>query len=145
MRSKMEETMAEVDAEGGIVEMVRDGRIQAKVSKQAYDMQLDIDSGAFPKVGVNCFRVDEEEEKEVEFHPYNTKDAELQVDSLNKVRASRDNDAVAKALSQLKEDAKADKNIMPAIMEAVKSYATVGEMTDAMVEVFGRYQEPIRF
>jgi methylmalonyl-CoA mutase N-terminal domain/subunit len=145
MRSKMEETMAEVDAEGGIVEMVRDGRIQAKVSKQAYDMQLDIDSGAFPKVGVNCFRVDEEEEKEVEFHPYNTKDAELQVDSLNKVRASRDNDAVAKALFQLKEDAKADKNIMPAIMEAVKSYATVGEMTDAMVEVFGRYQEPIRF
>ncbi len=145
MRSKMEETMAEVDAEGGIVEMVRDGRVQAKVSKQAYQMQLDIDSGAFPKVGVNCFRIDEEEEKEVEFHAYNTKDAELQVDSLNKIRASRDNDAVAKALSQLKADAKADVNVMPAIMEAVKAYATVGEMTDAMVEVFGRYQEPIRF
>jgi len=145
MRTKMEEIMAEVDAEGGIIEMVKDGRIQAKVSEQAYEMQRNIDSGEFPKVGVNCFRIDEEEERKVEFHPYNVKDAELQIESLKKVRASRDNDAVAKALSQLKEDAKADKNVMPAIMEAVKAYATVGELTDAMVEVYGRYQEPIRF
>ena len=145
MRSKMEEVMADVDEEGGIKEMVRDGRIQAKVSKQAYDMQRNIDSGAFPKVGVNCFRIDEEEEREVEFHDYDTKDADLQVESLKKVRASRDQAAVDKCLAQLKADAEADKNVMPAIVEAVKAYATVGEMTDTMVEIYGRYEEPIVF
>ena len=145
MRTKMEELMAEVDAEGGIVEMVRDGRVQAKVSKQAYDMQLNIDSGEFPKVGVNCFRIDEEEEREVEFHSYNTKDAELQNESLKKIRASRDQGAVDKCLAQLKADAKDGKNVMPALVEAVKVYATVGEMTDTMVEIYGRYEEPIRF
>jgi len=108
-------------------------------------MQRNIDSGAFPKVGVNCFRIDEEEEREVEFHDYDTKDADLQVESLKKVRASRDQAAVDKCLAQLKADAEADKNVMPAIVEAVKAYATVGEMTDTMVEIYGRYEEPIVF
>ena len=145
MRTKMEEIMADVDAQGGIVEMVKDGRIQAKVSKQAYQMQQDIESGAFPKVGVNCYRIEEEEEHEVEFHPYNDEDAELQIESLRKVKASRDQSTVVKCLTQLKADADTGNNVMPAIAEAVKAYATVGEMTDTMVEIYGRYEEPIRF
>ena len=145
MRTKMEEIMADVDAQGGIVEMVKDGRIQAKVSKQAYQMQQDIESGAFPKVGVNCYRIEEEEEHEVEFHPYNDEDAELQIESLRKVKASRDQSNVVKCLAQLKADADTGNNVMPAIAEAVKAYATVGEMTDTMVEIYGRYEEPIRF
>lgn len=145
MRTKMEEIMADVDAQGGIVEMVKDGRIQAKVSKQAYQMQQDIESGAFPKVGVNCYRIEEEEEHEVEFHPYNDEDAELQIESLRKVKASRDQSTVVKCLTQLKADADTGKNVMPAIADAVKAYATVGEMTDTMVEIYGRYEEPIRF
>ena len=145
MRTKMEEIMADVDAQGGIVEMVKDGRIQAKVSKQAYQMQQDIESGAFPKVGVNCYRIEEEEEHEVEFHPYNDEDAELQIESLRKVKASRDQSTVVNCLTQLKADADTGNNVMPAIAEAVKAYATVGEMTDTMVEIYGRYEEPIRF
>ena len=145
MRTKMEEIMADVDAQGGIVEMVKDGRIQAKVSKQAYQMQQDIESGAFPKVGVNCYRIEEEEEHEVEFHPYNDEDAELQIESLRKVKASRDQSTVIKCLTQLKADADTGNNVMPAIADAVKAYATVGEMTDTMVEIYGRYEEPIRF
>ena len=145
MRTKMEEIMADVDAQGGIVEMVKDGRIQAKVSKQAYQMQQDIESGAFPKVGVNCYRIEEEEEHEVEFHPYNDEDAELQIESLRKVKASRDQSTVIKCLTQLKADADTGNNVMPAIAEAVKAYATVGEMTDTMVEIYGRFEEPIRF
>jgi methylmalonyl-CoA mutase N-terminal domain/subunit len=145
MRQKMEEIMAEVDAQGGIVKLVSEGSIQAHVSAQAYKMQRDIDSGAFPKVGVNRYRNETEEEHPVEFHPYNEEDARAQVASLNAIRAGRDNAAVAKALARLRSDAAAGRNVMPALVEAVKAYASVGEMNKELVAVFGRYQEPIRF
>ncbi len=144
MRKKMEQTMAEVEAEGGIVKMVSEGSIQAKVSAQAYEMQKNIQSGAFPKVGVNCYQT-EEEEKEVEFHDYNIHDAEQQIENLNAVKAERDQAEVDRTLTQVKRDAEAGNNVMPAIVDAVKAYATVGEITKKLVEVYGMYQEPIRF
>ena len=144
MRQKMEETMAEVEAEGGIVKMVSEGTIQAKVSAQAYGMQKDLQSGAFPKVGVNCYKTDEEE-NEVEFHPYDNRDADQQIENLNKVKAERDQAEVDRTLDQVKTDAEAGHNVMPAIVAAVKAYATVGEITSKLVEVYGYYQEPIKF
>ena len=145
MRQKMEEIIAETDAAGGIVKMVAEGALQAKVSAQAYRMQRDIESGKFPKVGVNCYRIDKEEEHPVEFHPYKDEDVRMQVEGLNRVRAERDDAAVARALERVARDAAAGTNVMPAIVEAVKAYATVGEITKRMVGVFGRYREPIRF
>ncbi|MBI4967482.1 MAG: acyl-CoA mutase large subunit family protein [Rhodospirillales bacterium] len=144
MRAKMEEHMAEVEAEGGMVKMVAEGAIQSKVSRQAYEMQRNIQTGVFRKVGVNCYRIDEEEH-EVAFHPYNEADARAQIASLNEVRRNRDGQAVAKALKQVETDAKSNRNVMPALMAAVKAYATVGEMTQALVAAYGRYREPIRF
>ena len=145
MRAAMEEIMAETDAEGGIVKLVTDGTIQSRVSAQAYRMQRAIDSGEFPKVGVNCYRNDKEDDHKVEFHPYNEADARAQVASVERIRVERDNVAVTAALTRLREDAKAGRNVMPALMQAVKAYASVGEMTREMVGVFGRYQEPVRF
>lgn len=145
MRTKMEEIMAEVDAAGGIVKLVSDGTIQAKVSAQAYEMQRNIESGAFPKVGVNCYRNEKEEDHPVEFHPYNEEDARHQIDSLNRVRAERDEAQVTGALARVAADARSGVNLMPAIVEAVKAYASVGEITREMVQVFGRYREPIKF
>ena len=145
MRKKMEEIMAEVDAQGGIVKMVAEGTIQAKVSAQAYGMQRKIESGEFPKVGVNCYRNEQEEEHPVEFHPYNEDDARVQIESLQRIRAERDSKAVEAALTRLRTDAAAGTNVMPALVEAVKAYASIGEMTKELVGVFGRYQEPIRF
>jgi methylmalonyl-CoA mutase N-terminal domain/subunit len=69
----------------------------------------------------------------------------VQIDSLNRIRAERDNKAVDAALTRLRGDAAACRNVMPALVEAVKAYASVGEMTKELVGVFGRYQEPIRF
>jgi len=145
MRDKMEEIIAETDAQGGIVKLVSEGVIQAKVSAQAYGMQRDIESGKFPKVGVNRYRNDNEEDHPVEFHPYNEDDARVQVDGLNKVRAERDSEHVARTLAAVNEAARAGANVMPAIVEAVKAYASVGEITKELVKVYGRYQEPIRF
>ncbi len=145
MRSKMEEIMGETDAEGGIVKLVSEGIIQSRVSAQAYQMQRNIESGAFPKVGVNCYRNESEDEHPVEFHPYNEEDAGVQIDGLNRIRAERDALQVRTALARLRADAQAGRNVMPALMEAVKAYASVGEMTNELVDVFGRYREPIRF
>jgi methylmalonyl-CoA mutase N-terminal domain/subunit len=108
-------------------------------------MQRKIESGEFPKVGVNCYKNDQEEDHPVEFHPYNEDDARVQIDSLKRIRAERDNTAVNEALTRLCADAAAGRNVMPALVDAVKAYASVGEMTKELVNVFGRYQEPIRF
>jgi methylmalonyl-CoA mutase, N-terminal domain len=145
MRAKMEEIMAQTDAEGGIVKLVSEGIIQSRVSAQAYQMQRNIESGKFRKVGVNCYRNEQEDDHPVEFHPYNEEDAKVHIDGLNRVRSERDGRQVESALARLRSDAQAGRNVMPALMEAVKAYASVGEMTKEMVKIFGRYQEPIRF
>jgi methylmalonyl-CoA mutase N-terminal domain/subunit len=144
MRDRMVEVMKEVDEQGGIVKMVAEGTIQSKVSAQAYELLQDIESGEFPKVGINCYQVDEDE-PEVEYHPYAEDDARLQIERLGQLRDERDSAAVESSLEKLVDDARAGVNVMPAIMAAVKAYATVGEMTDALVSVYGRYNEPVRF
>jgi len=145
MRDRMVEIMAETDAQGGIVKLVSEGIVQAKVSAQAYKMQRDIESGAFPKVGVNRYRNEKDEEHAVEFHAYNEDDARLQVANLDKVRAERDADVVSRCLAQVLSDAQSGVNVMPAIVAAVKAYASVGEITQQLVKAYGRYREPIRF
>ena len=144
MRDRMEEIMREVDEEGGIVKMVAEGSIQSKVSAQAYELLQDIESGEFPKVGINCYQMDEEE-PEVAYHPYAEDDARKQIQRLDDLREERDTAEVESRLAKLVDDARDGANVMPAIMAAVKAYATVGEMTDALVSVYGRYNEPVRF
>jgi len=144
MRGQMERIMADVDRQGGIVKLVAEGAIQAKVSAQAYQRQRAIEEGSFRKVGVNCYRT-EDKTPEMEFHPYKDEDARAQVEALRRVRAERDADAVQAALARVKADAKSGVNLMPAIMQAVKAYASVGEITGVLVGEFGRFREPVRF
>jgi methylmalonyl-CoA mutase N-terminal domain/subunit len=145
MRAEMERIVKETDAAGGIVKLVTEGTIQSRVSAQAYRMQRAIESGAFPKVGVNRYRNDRETEHKVEMHPYQADDARAQIASLARVRAERDAAAAARALGRVEVDARSGVNLMPAIVEAVKAYASVGEITQRMVGVFGRFVEPVRF
>jgi len=144
MEAKMVAIMQDVEANGGILEGITKGDVQNAVSKQAYQIQNKLESGEYKKVGVNCYRV-EEEEPDIKFHPFKQEDCQHQLNRLKEVREQRDADKVKKTLSQLTADAKAGINVMPALVEAVKSYATVGEMTHCLVEAFGRYDEPIKF
>ncbi|MDH5577967.1 MAG: methylmalonyl-CoA mutase family protein, partial [Betaproteobacteria bacterium] len=144
MRDRMQAIMAEVDAQGGIVKLIGEGAIQAKVSAQAYKRQCEIEAGRLRKVGVNCYRT-EDKTPEMEFHPYREEDARAQVGALGRVRAERDASRVQPALARVEADARAGANLMPAILEAVKAYASVGEITGVLVGVFGRYREPVRF
>ena len=78
-------------------------------------------------------------------HPYKVEDAAEQIDALRRVRAERDANAVTRSLDRIETDARSGVNLMPAILQAVKAYASVGEITKRLVGVFGRYREPIRF
>jgi methylmalonyl-CoA mutase N-terminal domain/subunit len=144
MEQKIESKMTEVDAQGGIVQAIADGHIQNAVSRQAYEHHRKLESGEVRKVGVNCYQV-EEEQPDIEFHPTNEEECSKKIARLETIRAERDGDRVTEALNAVREAAGTGENVMPAIMGAVTAYATVGEITDCLVDVFGRFPEPIRF
>ena len=144
MEQEIVKEMEATDAKGGIVKAIETGAIQEAISRQAYQRELAIQKGETKKVGVNIFRK-EEEKRSVEFHPYDKENAVRQMENLHKVKAERDSSAVEKCLAQVKADAKTNANLMPSIIEAVKVYATVGEITRALKDVYGEYQEPIYF
>jgi methylmalonyl-CoA mutase N-terminal domain/subunit len=136
------EAMNWVDAQGGIVQAVSDGVIQAKVSDYAYRRQRALETGEMRKVGVNCYEDSDEEKPQVDLHGYDEIGARQQIDHVRKVRAERSNAAVERALNAVRVEAQAGRNVMPALVEAVKAYATVGEMNGALRDVYGRFQEP---
>jgi len=144
MEAKIQSIMRALDADGGIIRGIAEGRVQADVNRQAYERQLRVDRGEVKKVGVNCHR-DDEGEPDVEFHPYQREKADAQLARLAEVRARRDAAAVARALAELRRVAAEGRNVMPAAMDAVRAYATVGEISGALKAVFGTYQEPVRF
>ncbi len=144
MESRIVDLMGEIAAEGGIVKSVAEGRAQAAVNREAFEREKRFASGETPKVGMNCF-VEEEDEPDVAFHPYREEEARRQVERLGRVRSERDDAAVRAALEKVRDDARAGANVMPAVMDAVEIYATVGEVCGALVEVYGTYEEPVRF
>ena len=144
LEEKIRTAMNEVDAQGGIVQAIAQGHVQNAVSRQAFEKLQKVERGEIRKVGVNCYRM-EEEEPQVEFHPFDEQACRDQVKRLERIRAERDNARVKSALQKVLADAEAGDNVMPAIMDAVKNYATVGELTHCLVEAYGRYEEPVRF
>jgi methylmalonyl-CoA mutase N-terminal domain/subunit len=144
MEARIEAILRELDEEGGIVRAVAEGRVQAAVSRQAYERERRLAAGEIAKVGVNRF-VEEEEQPEVELHPHREEEARRQIERLNGVRAERDGAAVSAALEQLRAAAAARRNVMPAALDAVEAYATVGEVCGALVDVLGKWREPVRF
>jgi methylmalonyl-CoA mutase N-terminal domain/subunit len=81
----------------------------------------------------------------VAFHPYSEENAVRQIERLRKIKAERDSSRVSRALERVRRDATGNLNLMPAVIEAVKAYATVGEITATLKEVYGEYQEPVYF
>lgn len=128
-----------IDEMGGAVVAIEKGYIQKEIQESAYKWQMEVESGLRTIVGVNKFQV---EEKPVE--GLLRVDASVGVNQAKKtqqVRAERDNAAVEKALAALKEGAKDENvNLMPLILDAVRTYATLGEICNVLREVFGEYQ-----
>ncbi|MFQ5507669.1 MAG: methylmalonyl-CoA mutase family protein, partial [Planctomycetota bacterium] len=144
MEARIVEIMRDLDEKGGIVRGISEGLVQAEVSRQAYEQERRLSKGETRKVGVNCF-VEDEEEREVEFHPYREAEARKQIQRLDAIRRDRDASRVEAALARVREDAASGTNLMPAAMDAVEAYASVGEICGALESVFGSYVEPVRF
>jgi methylmalonyl-CoA mutase, N-terminal domain len=144
MEQRIRAMMDEIDRQGGIVKGISEGLVQSAVNRQAYELEKRIQAGEVKKVGVNCFR-EEEQEREVEIHPYRVEEAQKQVARLAAVKRQRDNEQVKAALQAVRAAATEKRNVMPAVMDAVTAYATVGEVCGVLTDVYGRYREPVKF
>lgn len=134
-----------VERRGGMVEALRSGWVQAELGRRAYEWQKGVDAGEIPVVGVNVHRAPAEEVHGVEVQALSRDAEERKRDELGKLRAGRDGGAVAAALARLEDEARGTGNLMPAIREAVRAYATVGEIAGALRGVFGVYEPPAGF
>jgi methylmalonyl-CoA mutase N-terminal domain/subunit len=138
------EYFEKIDQFGGMVEAVEAGFPQREIWDAAYQYQRAVDSKEKLVVGVNAYQMETEDPYEI-LYIDESMTAE-HVSQLNHVRKTRNQEAVAGTLQRLRAVAADPKaNTMPAIIDCVKSYATVGEISDALRDVFGTYQEPALF
>jgi methylmalonyl-CoA mutase, N-terminal domain len=138
------EYIEKIDQFGGMVEAIEAGFPQREIWDASYQFQRAVDSAEKVVVGVNAFRMETEDPHEILYIDESV--TEEQIGLLNKVRKERDSQKVQDALQALR-NAASDPNVntMPPIIDAVKAYATVGEISDALRDVFGTYQEPALF
>ena len=144
MEDAIREAMADVGRWGGIVRAISEGHLQAHVSRRAYEREKAIRSGEMRKVGVNCYRIDEEE-PEVELHPHRSEEGARARQRLLKLRNERSGSDAATALDRVRAAAAAGDNVMPAVMDAVSAWATTGEIMGALKAELGTFSEPVRF
>ncbi len=142
LERKAEEYLNRIEDMGGAVAAIESGYMQTEIHEAAVRQQQEIESGKRVVVGVNRFRTDDEEPKPI-FRP-NPEAVKEQRARLERVRRERDPERVKAALARLREACRDENvNLMPPILEAVKAYATLGEICDEMRAVFGEYTPPI--
>jgi methylmalonyl-CoA mutase N-terminal domain/subunit len=130
-----------IDSLGGAVKAIENGYIQQEIQDAAYAYQMDIESGERVVVGLNKFQV--QEKPPTGLLKVDPKVGEMQSKKLVELKATRDNAAVSAALKKLENAAKGEDNLMPLILEAVRVYATLGEISDVLRVVFGEYQQKV--
>ena len=130
--------LAAVDDRGGMRKAVESGWVQDRIQDVAFERQREIESGERVIVGVNQYTIDEEPTEDIE--AVSEAEQRQQRDRVQTLRDERDQEAVDAALAALREAAEGDDNVMPHIVDAVKAYATTGEICDAMRDVFGEYR-----
>jgi methylmalonyl-CoA mutase N-terminal domain/subunit len=143
MEEKIVEEMKRVDEMGGMIKAVETGYVQKEVARQAYEFERGVQKAELIKVGVNKYT--EGEEMEVELHEYRLGSAEEQIRRLKEVKRERDNRTVTQLLKDLENAVRAERNVMPYLLECCKAYATLGEMTNVFKEVYGEFKEPSIF
>jgi methylmalonyl-CoA mutase N-terminal domain/subunit len=136
---RVEEYIRKIDEMGGAVDAIEQGYIQREIQDSAYQYQREIEKGERVVVGLNRFQV--EEEKPTNLLRVDPAVRVSQIEKLEKLRAERDANTVEKTLSDLRQGAEGQENLMPLILEAVKSYATLGEICNVLRGVFGEYQQ----
>jgi methylmalonyl-CoA mutase N-terminal domain/subunit len=139
IEEKAKEYIEKIDAMGGAIKAVEAGYIQQEIAESAYQYQKEIESKKRVIVGVNQFQIEEEPLKDIlrirpEVERY-------QKEKLAKVKQERDPGRVRNTLTILRRAAQGTDNLLPPILEAVRVYATLGEISDTLREVFGEHRE----
>jgi methylmalonyl-CoA mutase N-terminal domain/subunit len=124
---------------GGVLPAIEKGYFQSEISEAAYRYQKEIDQGLRRIVGVNAYN--EKKPVQIPILEMDPQGYRRQLDRLNQVRRERDTGRVGQSLDALRLACLNNRNTMPSLMDAVRAYATLGEMMDVMREVFGSYQE----
>jgi methylmalonyl-CoA mutase N-terminal domain/subunit len=143
LERQAEEIFTEIDELGGVVAGVESGYFQARIANSACRFQEEVEAGSRLIVGVNSF--EEEDEPPIEIMRIGESAGEAQRDGLANLRRDRDTEAVEGALAELKAAAERDENLMPPMLDAVRAYATLGEIRVALEKVYGRFKEPVAF
>src|SRR5687768_14310527 len=128
-----------IDRMGGMVEAIEQGYPQREIAEAAYRYQQEVESRAKIVVGVNDFVQEDEPPVPILYIDESTADTQLR--RLEELRRTRDNDAVRRSLDALRETARSNGNTMYPLLDCVRAYATVGEMCDALRDVWGEYEE----
>jgi methylmalonyl-CoA mutase N-terminal domain/subunit len=129
----------QIDRMGGMVAAIEAGFPQREIADSSYRFQQAVEAGDKTIVGVNDFVQDDDRPLETLYIDEST--GERQLDQLARLRARRDAGRVESTLDALRETARTKRNVMPPILDAVRAYATVGEMCDALRDVWGEYEE----
>ncbi len=131
-----------IEAEGGVLNGIRTGFFQRELARSAYEYQQAVERGDEVIVGVNKF-VEEDEQLEIPILKIGRESEVAQVQAVREVRKRRDSEAVEAALESVRKAAQEGENLMPYLLKAVKVYATLGEICDALRKVYGEYREPV--
>ncbi len=140
IEGRAEQYIARIDGMGGMVEAISRGFVQREIQDAAYAWQRRVETGEQVVVGVNAYTAEEAAVPVMKIDP--ALEAE-QVTRLRALRARRSAVAVAAALEAVRAAARGTENLMPRILEAVKAEATLGEISDALRDVFGEYRETV--
>jgi methylmalonyl-CoA mutase N-terminal domain/subunit len=145
MEEKILEEMKKIQELGGMLKAVATGSIQRIVAEQAYEFEKGLQTGEYIKVGLNKYTDGSEEHPDVELHEHNEQWVEMQIKSLKELRRTRDNREVSRLLKELEQATRNGNNVMPALVNCCRAYATVGEMAGVFRDVFGEWDEPSIF
>ncbi len=141
-----EEVMKElerIEQLGGAVACIEQGIFQKELAETAYRYQKNVESGKEVLVGVNKYKV--EEDLDIPVFEVNEESEKRQIERLKELKARRNEERVKETLQLIKEAEEKRENVIPAMIEAVKAYATVGEISDVLRDIYGIYQDPAEF
>lgn len=143
IEKQAEDYLKKIDSVGGMLKAIETGYVQREIQESSYKYQKEVESKERVVVGVNEYTVDEP--ITVGLLKVDPSVEERQIKRLQDIKKTRDNERVEKALNDLRNGAEKTENVMPFVVEAVRYYASIGEICGVLREVFGEYRAPVIF
>ncbi len=143
LETRIEKVIEEVEKQGGAVRAIETGFMQKRIAEDAYRFAREEKSGERVVVGVNRFCDEKTGRPDLKVHRHDSSAVERQLARLRQVRAERSRRDVEAALAGIRRAAAAGENLMPALIEAVTAYASLGEIMSLLKDIYGEYHEPV--